>query len=105
MIDVAYGQWQMQRDCWLNCPPAIYITLHYLGQESSALLNISNEWSGAENSVLPFLRARKYSSSHAPAPGGAGAREAAACTLHVRTLRCQPPTHDRKYHMSSVSLT
>lgn len=43
IIDVACGQWQMQRGCWLNCPRAIYIALHYLGQESSALLNISNE--------------------------------------------------------------
>lgn len=59
----------MQCWCQLNCPPAIYNALYYLRQDSSALLNISNEWSGVENSVLPFLRARKYLASLAEALG------------------------------------
>lgn len=50
--------------------PAIYNALYHLRQDNSALLNTSNEWSGVENSVLPFLRARKYLASLAEALGG-----------------------------------
>lgn len=43
IIDISCSQWQMQRWCWVNCPPTIYVALYYLRQENSALLNISNE--------------------------------------------------------------
>lgn len=46
---------------------AIYIAFCYFRQENPALLNISNECLGVENSVSPFLRARKHLSSLAEA--------------------------------------